>query len=719
MKAYYIILITVLLPLLSTARQKDTVNLKGVEVKSKRPLIQQELDKTIVNVSSMISSASSNTLEVLEKTPGVTVGLNGDISLNGRGGVLVLIDGRSTYMSAQDLANYLKTIPGASLDRIELIDNPPARYDAGGNAVINIRLKRNRVGGFTGSLSTGFTQGRYIRGNHSLSLNYNYKKINLFSNVSYSHEKTYSRDDYETFYYDTSRVLLNNHRIDNGKGFNATIGMDFLATKNTTYGVQVNISGNHGTSNFNSDSRNYTYNIEDSISRGYTFSEDRRTNLSTNFNMLHKFGTTGRELSADVNYLRYDGKGNQDLQALRYLKDGSLTSDKDFLYVIPSDMEIYNFKADYVHPFSKKAKFEAGIKSSYSTNDNISDYYQLINGQGIPDNSMSNHFKYRESINAAYVMAQRTFKRWAVQGGLRVEHTTAHGEQLGNADVKGSSFRKDYFQAFPSFVLQYKLDTLNKNSLTFTLGRRMNRPNYRLLNPFVFFRDQYTYTSGNPDLVPQFQYRYELRFQHKQWLRSTLSYNRFSNVIFTTTNVVDKIIITKPQNVSKGYMLLLNTGINLDPARWWNFNTDILLSRIGLNGDSYGQKLNPETFVLRLNIRNQLDFGHGWTGELGGYYASVDLNGQTFTDAMFRVSGGLQKKVLKGKGSVRFNAEDIFHSWVYHNRSVALKNTQYFQITETDTQRFGLAFTYSFGKDTFKRKSKHNDNALDEEKNRM
>ncbi|GAA4316528.1 outer membrane beta-barrel family protein [Mucilaginibacter gynuensis] len=735
MKTSLLFLIILFAPLLSLAqtgsnKTNDTskatkkIGLNEVTIKSKRPLIQTEIDKTVVNVAAMLSSASSNTLEVLEKTPGVTVNAGGEISLNGRAGVLVLIDGRQTYLSAADLANYLKSIPGGNLDKIELMDNPPARYDAAGNGVINIRLKKNRQSGFTGSLSSGYAQGKLPRNNNSLNLNYNYNKLNIFSNLGYSYDKNYSDDVYNRSFFNTdgnvtNRLLLNNYQQNKGKGINTNIGMDYAPTKSTTYGMQV--SYNHSTryNVLNSGNINYGITIPDSTGNSYTDARDSRDNLNTNLNFYHRFGETGREITADANYLRYTADGEQNLQNLVYLPDGALKHSDNFLYSLPSTMNIYTAKADYVHPLKNKAKLEAGIKWSWVSNDNPSDYYQLVNGEQIIDNGRSNHFKYREDFTAAYITGQKAWKRIGIQAGLRAEHTSANGLQLGNEAGGASAFNKDYTQVFPSVFINYKLDTISKNSLSFIVTRRINRPNYQLLNPFLFYRDQYSYSLGNPELNPQYQYRYELKYQHGQTFRTGLSYNRFTNVIFQTTNVVEGRFITKPENVSEGYILLFNSGLNISPAKWWTFNTDVLLSRMGLNGQAYGEKLNPATFAARINVLNQLQFGKGWSAELGGYYSSRDLNGQTFTSAMVRANAGLQKKIWKDKGSIRLVMEDIFHSWKYRNNSVALKQAYYYQTGESDTRRFGIAFTYNFGSDTFARKSKHKDNALDEEKGRM
>lgn len=699
--------------------------LAEVVVTARRPLIVQDLDKTIVNVESMMSSATSNTLEILEKTPGVIVSANGEISLNGRSGVLVLIDGRPTYMSGQDLAAYLKSIPGGTLDRIELIDNPSAKYDAAGNAIINIRLKKNRAGGFTGSLSVGYTQGRYARINDALNLNYRYKKINLFGNIGYGYEKTYNTDTYDRHFFnalneEVSSIYLVTQQGAKGKGLNGFWGADYSLSANTTIGFVVNMNEYKRNGLLQYAGSNYSNNIQpDSTSNGYTASTDKRHNLGTNINFNHRFGNNGRELSADFNYLRYTGGGDQSIRNFVYGNTGDPLQTSSFLYTLPSTISIYTAKADYVHPLSKDARIEAGFKSGVVNNDNLANYFNTSMGTPVVDNSQTNHFLYRENINAGYINAQAKWSRIGVQLGLRAENTQATGRQLGNDSVKESRFTKNYTQLFPSMFISYKLDSAGRNTLTASITRRINRPNYQLLNPFLFMRDQYTYTGGNPLLGPQYQYRYELRYQYKQILRMGLSYNRFTDVIFQTTDVVDKIFITKPENIAKGFMLLLNTGITLNPAKWWTFNSDILLSHIGLDGNSYGQKLDPNAYIARINVINMFQFKNGWAAEAGAYYASKDLNGQAYTSGMIRTNAGVQKKLWKDKVSIRLSVEDIFHSWIYHYTSVGLKQAQFFQTGGSDTQRIGIGFTWRFGKNNFARKSRHNDNANDEEKGRV
>jgi hypothetical protein len=308
------------LPVIILSQSKTM--LKEVVVVAKRPLIEQEIDKTIVNVDAMIGSVGSNTLEVLEKTPGITVGTDGEISLNGKSGVLVLIDGRPTYMSGQDLASYLKSLPGGSLDKIELMTNPPARYDAAGTSIINIRLKRNRIQGFTGDISTSYSQGVMGRSNDVINLNFNHKKVNLFGGLGYNKDANYSDDIYNRTFLNENSSVNSSVRLENkarytSRGFTGRLGMDYAVSPNTTYGFVINIQNqprqeklDYTSANFNASS------VLDSIGSGKTLGNFNWRNVGANFNYQHKFNTAGRELTADVNYINYKTDGDQKTNSL-------------------------------------------------------------------------------------------------------------------------------------------------------------------------------------------------------------------------------------------------------------------------------------------------------------------------------------------------------------------------------------------------------------------
>ncbi|GAB3938387.1 TonB-dependent receptor domain-containing protein [Larkinella terrae] len=699
--------------------------LKEVVVVAKRPVVEQEIDKTIVNVDAMIGSAGSNTLEVLEKTPGVTVDINGDISLNGKSGVLVLIDGRPTYMSGQDLASYLKSLPGGSLDKIELMTNPPAKYDAAGTSIINIRLKRNRIQGFTGDVSTSYNQGVKGRSNNAVSLNFNHKKINLFGGLGYNKDANYSDDRYNRTFFNENSSVHSSVRLENkssytSHGFTGRIGMDYAVSPKSTYGFVLNIQNqprqerlDYSSLNFNSSS------VLDSVGNGKTLGDFNWRNVGANVNFQHKFNTAGRELTADINYLNYHTDGNQNLTQYMRTADGRISNRNDFFYDLPSDISIYSAKADYTHPFKDKAALEAGFKTSLVNTDNNSQYFEVVNNAYLPDYGKSNHFIYRENINAVYINSRKEWRRIAAQLGFRLENTIANGHQLGNTEVKETSFDKNYTRLFPSAFVRYKLDTVGSNTLTISIARRINRPNYQSLNPFLFYRDNYSYTAGNPLLKPQYHLQYELKYQYKNSFGIAFQFNQFTDVIFQTTQAIDNIFITSPNNVARGRIIALAANLTQPLTKWWTLNANATFSNMQLNGMAYSEKLNPGINQARMNLINQLKFNKGWNGEITGFFVTKDLNGQRITNPRYRINTAVQKKILNDKGSVRLIVEDIFHSWIQNDRTVSLKQAEAFHTNVTDTRRIGMAFTYRFGKETFARKRRHTDNGADSEKGRV
>lgn len=705
-----------------TASQKL---LNEVTVVAKKPLLEQEIDRTIVNVEAMIGAAAGNTLDVLQKTPGVSVDVNGDISLNGKTGVLVLIDGRPTYMSGQDLAVYLKSLPGGAIDKLELMTNPPSRYDAAGSAIINIRLKRSKLAGLTGSVTLSGSQGITSRSYNSLSLNYNRKKINVFGSVNYSKDGNQSTDTYDRTFLDTrgnltSAVMLTNRFRTSEHGLSGRFGADVFLTPTTTIGFVLNRQQNPRTDLLTYTSRRLdrTGGL-DSLGTGTTNGRFIWNHTGANVNMQHTIGKTGRELSADLNHIQYVTVGEQRLDNRVTGAAGDLLSRQQFLYNLPSHIRISTAKVDYTHPLPNKGRLEVGAKSGWVTNDNNTQYMALTGLDYTPDYGRSNHFLYSEAIHAGYVSMRKSWNRLALQTGLRLENTQVSGRQLGNAEVAASAFTRRYTNLFPSVFMSYKLDSTGNNTLTGSLTRRINRPGYQSLNPFLAYRDQYTYTSGNPLLSPSFQNQYELKWQHKHRIGVAVQYNDFTDVIFQLTRVVDGIFVTRPENVAKGRILSVSTNLSLAPAPWWTLNLNVMTARLALRGNAYSETLRTTVYHARLNVMQQFRLGHGWNGEWTSYYASNDVAGQTITRARFRMAAAVQKKLWKDKGSLRLTMEDIFRSWKTTDRTVSLYQSEALHTNISDTRRIGLALTWRFGQEKFTRKRAHTDNAADAEKGRV
>lgn len=703
------------LPIIVLLPAKE-IQLKEVVVTAKKPLIEQDIDKTIVNVDAMISAGTSNTLEVLEKTPGVLVDQNGGISLNGKQGVLVLIDGRATYMGGQDLAMYLKSLPGAVLDKIELMDNPPAKYDATGGAVINIKLKRNRSRGLTGNTSGNFSQGQTSRSYLGLNLNYNQPKINWFGNLWYSSDGNYVDDTFDRKLFSNTgkpntQIHSRNYFENFSEGVNVKLGVDYSLSPKSTVGAQVftqtrprEESSNYLTESFDVNS-NLILNTNGTNQGAYDW-----LNHGINLNFTHKLNDKGRELSADANFLYYQSSGEKLFN--NYQAEWPSTTFKNLLI---NEANIYNFKVDYVHPLPNKLLFEAGAKASMVTNDNNAGFENLLNGYYSIDYGRSNHFVYHENISAAYASVRKNWKRWGGQLGLRAENTYLLGDLLPNEALMGEQFTQNFTNVFPTVFLNYKLDSLGHHTLAFSGNARLNRPNYQNFNPFLVYIDNYYYSQGNVDLQPGTMYRAELSYKYKQLLNAGFSYNRARNFLNSTTELKDSIYITRPDNFKgKAQMLLLSLGLNLKPLKIWSLNTNLNIAHFTFRGQTYAETLDRTALVARGGITNQFTLPKAWSAELSAFWVSGELNAQNLSRWRYRVFAAVQKKIWKDMGSIKLSVEDLFHSWVLREETLAIRQTEQTRVNFSDTQRIGLAFSYRFGNEKWTRKRKTQDGAAEE-----
>jgi hypothetical protein len=705
--------------------RKKAVTLDKVVVTGKRPLLEQQVDRMVVNVDAMISSAGSNALEILEKTPGVSVELSGGISLNGKNNVVIMIDGRPTNLSTSDLTAYLRSLPGGTIDKMELIDNPPARYDAAGNAIINIKLKRNKLQGFTGSISAGFSQGKYSRSNDVLNLNFNRKKLSVTTSVGYNRDGGFADNNGGRVYYSEDGNILSELKSQNSSTYysdaiTGRVTADYAANNKTSYGAILNIN-----SRYSEDHQLYT-NIQtvdklfyDSLSLGVTDLDTRWRGGGGNLNFLHKFNGQGREISADLNYLRYTNHGNQNLTNNLHDADSGMIYQDEFSYYLPSTLDIYSGQVDYVHPLAGKARIDAGLKASQVTNDNELSVMGMPPVSGLPRSDRSNRFIYKETISAFYLNTRKDWRRFGIQAGLRIEYTISDGEQLGNQQVARSGFRRDYVNFFPGMFMTYKLDTTNTGFIDLSYSRRIRRPNYQMLNPFEIFVDSYSYSSGNPMLTPQFVNQVEIKYRYKKFFGIGIQQGFYNDVIFQITETNDKIFVTRPENIARGMISSFVFNAMIPVAGWWNINVSGNVYRMKLTGNTADGRLEQEAFSIRGSVLNQVTLGSGWNAELNGYYQGKDISGQRIIDPRYRINAGVQKKIFKNKGSLRLSIEDIFYSWKAQDVNRNLSNAISYNTNISDTRRLALGFTYSFGKDNNSKKRSLNDNSASEEKSRV
>ena len=702
--------VDIALPIISLSA--EIKGLKEVTVTGRKPLFEQKPDRMVVNVDASPSNAGANALEVLEKSPGITVDKDGNISLKGKAGVQIFMDGKPAYLSGQDLVNYLRNLSGAQLEQIEIMTNPPAKFDAAGNSgIINIKTKKNKQLGYNITATAGYTQGLYARNNQNVTFNYRKNKVNLFGTLSRNeNNRKQSLDIQRKFLEPNSKNVKYHFTQTSGmRNWNESnslkLGADLYATKKTTFGAVVN--GFYNPGKFTNESNIAIADaLNDPQAKTYakSISHNLWQNFSANGNFRHVFDSTGKELTADIDYIFYDAANSQNLSNYYFSPSGVVTRKADTLYGnLPQLINIYSAKADYVHPLKKGAKFEAGFKVAYVESDANAVYDSVNNNTLMRDYGRSNHFIYDEQINAGYVSYSRPLsKKVNAQLGLRVENTTAHGNSIGKVFRNNewvnfdTTFRLNYTQLFPTAYLQYAAS--EKHSWMLNYGRRIRRPDYESLNPFVEFLDRYTFEQGNPNLRPQFSHNVELSHTFKGFLTTTLNYTNTNNIIqqVLEQNTDKQETFVKQANIAsqRQYGVAVSAFKQIK-SFGGNVYVNVYNNQFkGLVNNSY-VKLGATTAVVSASANYR--FKKGVTAEINTFYRTAGFEGVFNIRPLGAVNLGMSVPMFKTKGTLRLSARDIFWtqkakgSIAYGDIDAAFQNIN-------DSRTVGVSFTYRISK---------------------
>lgn len=662
--------------------------LKDVTVTAKKPLLEQHADKLVMNVESSIVSAGSTAMELLQRAPGVSIDQNDNISLKGRQGVQIFMDGKPTYMSQEQLSNLLKNMASDQIEKIEIITNPSSRYDAAGNSgIINLVIKKNKNFGTNGSLTMGGglsippaiaegVEGSMPKYNISLNLNNRQGKFNTFGNVSYRAGQNYGVNKFFRTLEDRTFDQYS-LRYNESNGLSARVGSDFFATKKTTLGVLLNTNVGKWQSSEPMENTTIIRDNEMLSSSLLTHSSPRATwaNVTFNTNFKHAFNDKGQEITADFDYSIYNNKSKErgmiteffDAQGLPAGDKLTVTSD------IPNKFNIVAVKTDYTLPLPESnSKMEVGLKSSYVKSDNDIKFFN----DGTIDMGRSNHFIYTENINAAYTTFNKKVNdKWHLQAGLRMEHTISKGESL---TLKEQRDRK-YLNVFPSLYLTHVVN--KNNTLNFNYSRRIDRPDYKSLNPFIFFLDPYTYELGNEYLKPQLTDAVEISHTLKQSIVTSLGYSYtndfFSQVVKNARNepaILEKLIEHNPNaeidpnNVSFamreniGSRQNINAGVSfpVKVSKWWNMNNNLSAFYAIYKGELMGDVLNVTNFGYNLFTSQNFVVAKGWNAEASMWYNSPSIEGTFAGKEIYAINAGISRSLWKNKGSLRLTVNDIF-----------------------------------------------------------
>jgi iron complex outermembrane receptor protein len=698
------------LPALALA-PKASNELAGVTVTARKPFIQKLNDRIVVNVEGSIVSAGSSAMDVLERAPGVTVDNNDLIALRGRAGVIIMIDGKPTPMTGTELANYLKSLQSNAIERIDIITNPSSKYDAAGNSgIIDIRLKKDQRMGYNGTLNASYGRGYLPKTNAGATINYRNKKMNLFGSYSYGNREILNHLFINRNFY-SGPVLTGSDNKDNYaeftvKSHTARAGADFFISKNSIIGFVVN-------SNFSSFNRLGDINTivndvdgkPDFTFRTLASNDDHNDNTVANINFKTRLDSLGSELSADADFGVYHSSSITRTGSNFYNLDGSPKRLPDILDGDQKGrLSLATGKIDYTHPLGKGARFEAGAKTSYVRSDNNAQFFNVIGSSRPVDSTKTNRFYYEEYNNAAYVNGSKEWKKWSLQLGLRGEQTNIRTLQAKT----GTRYRNDYFQLFPSAFVNYKLK--EDKTVGLSVSRRIDRPGYSQLNPFLFQIDATIYSTGAPLLRPQITWSYEASYTVKQ-LNFTLGYSHTTDA---QTSVLSRILDVIPDfQIKPGQdsNITVQIPVNLEsndyfgltatlPWRvkpWWNMMGNVNVFYNHFNGNIGGAALSNGSPAANLRLNNTFTFKKGWGAELNANYNSAGRYGYSRSFAQWGLAAGVQKSVIQNKGTIRLNATDIFFTNL--PKATVTYTGRYVENWHAirDTRVVTLSFTYRFG----------------------
>lgn len=673
-----------------------------VVVESLRPSIIQKADRLVVNISGTALAAGNSAYDLLSKAPGVYVDQEGNIQLNGRSGVTVMLNDKLTYLSARDLRNLLEGMSAENVENLEIITNPSAKYDAeGSSGILNINLKKNALRGMNGNVNASY---RFNGKQHGYSLggrlNYKTDNWNSFLNLDMARrvggrDATFTRIFYgeETTYFD--QVAEGNYTVQGPPA--VRVGTDYEISEDQSLGATVYYASNHLESDFLTDT--YLGRTPDDpylYIDANNFSENSFSNFSANLHYLNKLDTLGSSISADLDFVKITNRGNSDF--LNSYED--LSSDapvqQDFLYTeTPNGFDIFSGKLDYTKAFSAGSKLELGAKASRVVSDNDSRFY-FNNEEGlIPDLDRTNHFLYDEDILAGYINYNtKLTDKFNVQAGLRAEHTFSTGESLTTGEIN----ERDYLNLFPSLFVQQEVTS--NYGINYSYSRRIQRPNYGSLNPFISYRDPYTYIQGNPALRPQFTHSVGITQLYKKTYSLALNYQLIKDVISELPILVEETATTiyTTGNLDDARNFSLTAIAPLKIARNWDTNNTFILSYNEYNMlvDEL-QLVNDQVFYMFQTSHNIL-LPFGFKAELSGVYRSPQASGLYLIDTMWWVDAGLKKTFLEDKLELSLNMNDIFGSYrLKFSTNIGDNVNDFDQDFRTRYVNFSVRYNFSSG----------------------
>lgn len=672
--------------------------LKAVTITAQKPLFERKADMMVVNVENSSLSAGNNALDILERSPGITIDKDDNINLNGKQGVMVMIDGKQTHLSASQLATLLRSTDGNTIQSLEIIDSPSAKYDAAGSSgIINIKLKKNRLAGTNGSFNLGGGYGNGHKANTSLNLNHKSGKINLFGTYSYQENDrnelininriVQAENQFTSFIQKTTLNSLN-------KNHSLRTGIDYQSSEKNTISLQLSglLNSSDGDNTSGTQIGSFQSSLDSSLIANSLINGNFKS-YSINLNNTHLIDTLGRQISADVDFSTFYDKGTANYENYLYNQDGSPKHDPLLLRsTMPSNIYIQSYKTDYTHPLSEESGFEAGLKFANVRTDNNLKFNQFIQDEWVNMADRSNHFIYTEQVAAAYVNYHTKIKKFGIQAGLRSEYTISDG----NSVTLDDHVKRDYFDYFPNIAVAYEASDNHQYSLSYT--KRINRPQYDNLNPFNYFLDKYTFMQGNPYLQPEYNHSFKFNYTLLERFNFTTGYEITKNSIveIMKQNDVDKTTFVTNDNISQQYQWYVNINAPVKFTKFWDSNTNFTGFYLASQSDELEVPMDYRQYAMQLNSNHDFQI-------IPTLSANATLNYQSsLRYSIYKIGSswstdvGVSKSFNNKRTTLKLSVSDIFNTRDQHvSTNYANLNTIVNQ--KRETQIFRLSFAYNFG----------------------
>ena len=676
---------------------ESATRLQEVVINASRALVEQKLDRIVVNVSGNMITSGLNVNDVLKRLPGLIVDKDGNVKLNGRDAT-VYIDGRPTRLPAEQVAQLLSGMMGEVVDRVELITNPSSRYEAGMSAaIVNIRLKRNASLGVNGTVrvGVGFTDYDFTT-RDGLNLNFRSKKLNIFGNYGYNKTPKYfqiwQKRDYDgtppvTYdQYSLSRPVDESHTLRAGvDGFispKQTVGFLFTGTFKDSDGAFASKADITRTGVAKTDS---TVLSDSPFTNKYS---------SQMYNLNYRLSISdSEEITVDADYGRVYARRWQNIKSSYFDSDGSEQRlPTEFQYNGPRNIDIFSLKADYEKAFSEKSRMEAGVKTGKTVTDNDILYENRYNGEWVNDRNQSNEFKYTEAVSAGYATYSHGFGKFSAMVGLRAEYTSVKGE----SPTMDTTFTRGYLGWFPSAYLQYRLN--DRQGLNLSYSRKINRPGYSLLNPFRTYVDPFTFGSGNPDLQPEYSNTVALRYNIGSYSVNA-SYSVVNDVFekeFIQDNANHIFQITQ-NNIGKRQNFIVSGFAPVQIAKWYTLRIYAQTAWNVVDVRYNGEPLKKDYFDAYTRLYQEFTILPTLKADIQMMWMSSSWSGLIARlDGFWSMDASIEKTFFDGRLSLSLWSDDIFGTAIWKGK------INYGNIHQTFKEHYRsrvtmLSMRYSFG----------------------